>query len=140
MVEIKLIFSVVGASLNPLSLSEVIKIAATRYWFKDDVIPNRAKLIRRKETCWEYAFDVLNTLDVNEVTGMFLLKFDSVLEALALYINGNNLESKLSLVVKMYGETPAVQFDKEFLKKIAQINAELEIDLYMIDENDKSDV
>ncbi|MGE0931757.1 DUF4279 domain-containing protein [Peijinzhouia sedimentorum] len=135
MTKIKLIFEIFGDLLNPNSFTEITKLSPTSFWFKGDAIPNRKLGLTRKETCWEYSFDFIHTLYFDDVANLFIQHFSPYLEDIVKYIEENNLETKVDVVVEIINdEKPTLSFDKKFMNLIVKMNGEIDIDLYYMNE------
>lgn len=135
MTKIKLTFAIFGDLLNPKLFTEIVKLSPTSFWFKGDAIPNRKPGLTRKETCWEYSFGFIHTLFFDDVTNLFVQHFNQHLEDIIKYINKNNLETKIDVIVEIINdEKPALSLDKDFISLVVKMNGEIDIDLYYIDE------
>lgn len=135
MTKIKLIFAIFGDLLNPNLFTEIAKLPPTSFWFKGDSIHNRKLDLTRKETCWEYSFDFVHTLYFDDVANLFIQHFGPYFENIVKYIEENDLETKLDIVVEIVNdEKPAISFDKDFMDLVVKMNGEIDIDLYYINE------
>jgi hypothetical protein len=133
MTKIKLIISIFGDLLNPKIFTEIAKLSPTSFWFKGDPIPNRKPGLTRKETCWEYSFNFIETLFFDDVNHLFVHHFNQHLEDIAKYIKENNLETKVDVVVEIINdEKPSISFDKKFMDLVVKMNGEIDIDLYYL--------
>jgi hypothetical protein len=122
--------SVSGENFSPKNFSNDIGLLATNSWSKNDPIPNRANIVR-KDSAWLYQIGPIEDLKIDELTSVFIEVFYPVREKLMSNLLTNNLSMKCDLVVEIYdGEKPSVFFDHEFIKTIADLKAEIDIDLY----------
>ncbi|MGM9508115.1 DUF4279 domain-containing protein [Larkinella sp. GY13] len=129
---IKLVFSIFGDLLNPLSFSELTGLNPSSTWLKGDTVSNRINLFR-KETCWTYSSEYIETLYLEELLENFFQKFRANLPKVADYIKINNLETKVDIVVEIVNdEKPSLSFSKHFLDLVVKINGEIDIDLYYL--------
>lgn len=134
MTKIKLIMTVYGDLLDPHYFSKLVKITPTSFWFKGDSIPNRKINLVRKETCWEYSSEFLETLFLEDLTISISDKFNPSIEKISNYITKNFLETKIFLVIEIINkETPAIFFSKEFLEFVTKMNGEIDVDMYVLD-------
>jgi hypothetical protein len=135
MTQIKFIYAVFGDLLNPNKFTEMIGINPTSFWYKDDIVPNRVNLLR-KETCWEYSLDFVQTLYLEDCINNFMGIFKSRVDQISHYIEQNELDAKLYIVVEFdeNDSLPALYFGKEFLNLLNKINCEIDIDLYNMTE------
>ena len=131
MTKIQLEFSIFGDLLNPQLFSETIKLSATSFWYKGDIIPNRKNNLTRKETCWQYSTGYVETLNLDDLFKPFIKKFSYRADIISIIARNNDLETKIDLVIKIdNNETPEVYFDKQFLALVTKLNCEIDIDLY----------
>jgi hypothetical protein len=139
MTKIKLIVAIYGDLLNPTEFSKVVDIQPTSYWFKDDVIrqihnPNTGEItdLKRKETCWEYSYEYIDTLFFGDISDLFVKQFTPNINEISDYISKNNLETKIYVVVEIENnETPALFFESSFLNLTSKMKGEIDMDLYI---------
>lgn len=133
MTNIRLIVAIFGDLLIPEEFSDIVKISPTSYWYKGDLIPGYEKKITRKETCWEYSFGNIETLDFEDISNLFMNCFRPKEEKVSQYINKNNLELKVYIVIEIIDdEKPAIFFNKDFMDLIVKMNGCIDMDLYYI--------
>ena len=138
--QIKVILSVFGDAFDPFSFSEYIKITPTDLWNKGDEIPQRNGLIRknnivplRKESTWEYSTEFVKTVFLNEVSEIIINKFSSKIPEISKYVQKKGLDVKIDIVVEIAdNQAPALTFGRNFIEFANQLEAEIEIDLYLI--------
>ncbi|AJA68733.1 DUF4279 domain-containing protein [Myroides odoratimimus] len=136
MTNFRLIYSIFGDNWNPRELTKAIGIIPTAYWKKGDRIDKyHPNVVLRKETNWEYSFRKTNTLLSEDVTEQFVELFSSKVDIIVKYINDNNLTSKLFIIPEIFpNQVPGIFFDKRLLNLLVKLNAEIDIDLYVINE------
>lgn len=126
-----MILTVFGDSLSPEKLNELLNISPTSTWKKGDKIVGRNNLFR-KESAWSYETDFVQTLYLQEVGEQFINVFDSGIYELKNFIEQNQLEAKIYIVIEIFNEEkPALYFNKELLAMINTLNAEIDMDMYM---------
>ena len=131
---IKLTFSIFGDDFDPHLVDNIMKIENTSYYKKGEVIANRNNLVR-KETNWQYSEGFVETLFLDELTDDFVDLFVKKVE-LQQFINQYNLETKLEVILEIVDdEKPSLSFNKKFLHFINRINAEIDIDMYLLNSN-----
>jgi hypothetical protein len=96
---------------------------------KGDNVPGKS--IKRNKSCWRVSTGYQESLDVNEqlneIMKLFQEKSDKLIELMHLY----NFEIMISIVINIEdNQKPAIYFDKQSIRFICQINAEIDIDLY----------
>lgn len=129
--QINVYFSLFGDEFPIDDITEKLKITPTEIYKKGDLIPNRQTIRYRKETSWNLATGYQNSLDVNEqlrqIVGILQNKSSIIKEIKQDY----SLECKFYIVIIINdGNSPAFYMDKDLLKFIASIEAEIDIDLY----------
>ncbi|WP_410878871.1 DUF4279 domain-containing protein [Myroides sp. DW712] len=136
MTNFRLIYAIFGDSWDPKEFTDVIGITPTAYWKKGDKIDKyHPNVVLRKETNWEYSFGKTETLFSEDVTEQFVELFSSKVDTIVNYINENNLESKLFIIPEIFpNQIPGIYLDKRLLNLLVKLNAEIDIDLYVISE------
>ena len=126
--QIKIIFSVFGDMFNPSDFTKNIGINPHEVGIKGEEIK---KGLLRKESSWEYTIGFIETVFLDDVSSIYLEKFENKAHDIRKYIDHNNLEAKIFVVAEMDDqETPALFFDRKFLNVIHQLNAVIDVDLY----------
>ena len=135
MTQIKIILAVLGDSLNPQKITEIMGLSPTSHWKKGDQVPNRKTGLLRKETCWEYSFGFIPTVFLEEASKGLIKALEPNLDLLVEYVAANKLEAKLDIVVEVHnGEKPSLFFGKKLLDAVARLNGEIDIDLYLLEQ------
>ena len=128
--QIKIIFSIFEDTFNPIDFTEYIRIQPSNYHIKGDEIPNRNGLLR-KESAWNYTTGFIQTLFFEDVAKIYLEIFENKINDIKDYVDRHELEVKIYVVVEIGDEeTPALYFDKPFLKTVHRLNAVIDIDMY----------
>lgn len=141
--QIKLILVIFGDFLTPDEITNLTKINPTNSWVKGDLIPHHKGLIRkdnkiltRKESAWEYSTGFVQTLDFENVSNQFETMFRDKNLLLKKYINENGLDVTLNIVVEIADEEkPSIHFNKKIIELCNDINAEIDIDMYLLNNN-----
>lgn len=135
MTKIKLILAIYGDLLDPQHFSKLSKITPTSFWLKGDIISKYKTKPTRKETCWEYSSEFMDLLYLEELTNVLCKKFNPTIKETSDYIDKNNLETKLDIVIEIINpETPVLYFNREFIELIAKMKGEIDIDMYLLNE------
>ena len=126
---VKVVFSIFGDGFDPNSITDTLLITPTRIWFKGDII--RGDLIR-KETCWELATEYEESLDINDQIDQVKKLIQIQQEEIVKLIRQYNLECKLEVIINIENnEKPAIYLNKETVKFVYDLGAEIDIDLYI---------
>lgn len=133
MTKIKIVFTVYGDNLEPNEFSKLCKQVPSSFGFKGEQIKGRKVNLLRKETFWEHTIGFNNTFILENITKKFEKKFNPVIEEISMYLDNNNIESKVYVVVEFSKEEmPSLFLGQNFLNLISKIKAEIEFDLYCI--------
>lgn len=133
--KIKLEFIVFGELLNPELFNSQIGVDSTEYWKEGDLIPGNKLSIKRKETAWHYTIDFIETLNMEEVIKKFLEVFIDKVDLIKQYLDKYRIETKLNFIIEIWNEeSPSIYFEKKFLHLVNELKADIDIDLYYIDE------
>ena len=130
--QIKVILSIFGDEFLPENLTQLLNISPSKSWIKGDKVHDRNNLYR-KESSWDYEIGFVQTLFLDEVYNMLLTVFENNINALKNYITENNLEVKIYIVIEIYDEEkPSIYFERRFLIFLNELNAEVDMDMYML--------
>ena len=125
--QLRLYLSIFGDGFDINTLSRIAGLSPTDSWYKGE-----QRRIVRPETCWEYDFggyQVSN--DLGEFTEKFKALFSPNADAIAEFIQENDLESKLMIVAYMNkDDMPALYLDKETIRLLGRFNGWIDIDGY----------
>ncbi|MEB2302118.1 DUF4279 domain-containing protein [Lysinibacillus xylanilyticus] len=129
--QVMVYFSLYGDAFPIDDVTGKLGVTPTEAYKKDDLIPNRSTVCYRKETSWDLGTGYQVSLDVNN-------QFQQIIDKLqnkSLIINdikeAYTLECKFFIaVIIKEGNTPALYLDKDIIKFAANIEAEIDVDLY----------
>jgi len=127
--EIKINLVFFDFSMSPDDLSQKLGINATSTWRKGDqgiTVP-----IRKKTNGWELSSGLDKSTDFEKHIDALLAKIRPHKQQ---FIEmGKVLSPVLSFVVYSYdGARPSMGFSKEAIQELAELNAEIDIDLYVL--------
>ncbi|CAM4274726.1 DUF4279 domain-containing protein [Saccharibacillus endophyticus] len=126
---VKVEFSIFGEQFDPKILTQTLLITPTRTWFKGD--PIRRDLVR-KETCWELSTDYEESLDINDQINKVKALIQDQKDKVVQLIKQNNLECKFEVVINIENNIkPAMYLNKDTIKFIYDLGAEIDFDLYL---------
>lgn len=133
--------SVFGDDFDPSDLTDAIGIQPTHTHRKGDIIPLQKGIyvkpgtppLRRKEDAWDYDLGHIHTIDSDEISDIIEETFRDKISTLNEFVKQRDLLVKLFVVLKIDPEqTPAVGFKPSFVKMLGDLNAEIDMDLYVI--------
>jgi hypothetical protein len=122
-------FTLTGVDLNPDDVTSKVGIQPTKTWLKDDPISPKAT-IRYQQNGWTLRSHLEASDDLEEHFRVVLNQLNQgwqpLVELCSIY------EAEFSGVIYTSGDRPAIHFDKELLKAVLQLNAEIDVDLYVL--------
>lgn len=123
-------FTILGDNLNPQEVTEILNIQPQKQWVKGDGIPR--KEYKRKDSCWVISTGYEESLDINVQISKVVKLIEQKIIHLRRLKEVYNLEFIFSIVVNIENnQKPAMYFNRELLEFVNQINAEIDIDLYI---------
>lgn len=129
--KIRIDFSVFGESFNPNELTRLVDIIPTSTGLKGQLIPNRN--ITCKECAWDYSTGPRETLQFDDLSTQVVTLFKNKISIINDFVAQHNLSIKIFVVIEIQQkQPPSLYLDKEFLMFVNNINAEIDMDLYII--------
>ncbi len=124
--------TIFGKKFNTEKLTKILQVSPTKYWQKWEINIDNTKGPARHETSWQYSTWEIETYDFENVANMILDLFESKVSIISNFVNENNLSTKLYIVPIVENQiTPALYFNKRLLKFLYDLNAEVDIDMYV---------
>lgn len=135
--EISVSFNLTGLDFNPDDLTNKLCINPTKIWRIGDLIHPKT-ILKRKENGWS----LQSQLDKDHLLEEHIKYILNQLESQSNFLQeicGKNY-GELSCVIYAIGEErPSIHLDQDIIKKVHQLNCEIDIDLYFLpDEIDKN--
>ncbi|BAS58251.1 DUF4279 domain-containing protein [Leptolyngbya boryana CZ1] len=131
--EVYVEFSLTGIDLNPEDITSKVGIEPTKTWLKDELISPKGQ-IRYKQNGWKLRSHLEASDDLDEHFRVILQQlrqgWQPLIELCSVY------EAEFCGVIYTSGERPAIHFDRELLKAVLQLNAEIDVDLYVLPDHD----
>lgn len=128
MTSIKLTFIVYGDIFDVDEFSKIIGKSPTDFAYKNDIL----KFRRSTETFWEYSFQEVVSLYIEESITLFENIITPSLEDVSSFIQKNNLTSKMLFKIKTNKElSPAIVFSNNIINLLNKINGWIDLDLYI---------
>jgi hypothetical protein len=129
-------FILTGINFNPEEITSFLGIAPTKTWRLGDQI--QTSLLTYKHDGWLLSTGEEESLDLNNqlrsVIDQLKPHFSKIKEVCARL----NLEAEIGFAVYVEnGETPALHFDKDIVQIAADLNAEIDIDLYVFSSSEE---
>ncbi|MFE1746281.1 DUF4279 domain-containing protein [Coleofasciculus sp. H7-2] len=127
--EISAAFTLTGFDFNPEEITAKVGIIPTKIWKVGDLIHPKAG-IRRKRNGWSLESKLEKSAELED-------HIKSVLEQiqpgwLPMVEISSRYEAEIDCVVYVRGQVPAIHFDKDIVEQAAKLNAEIDVDLYVL--------
>lgn len=123
-------FSLTGIDLNPEDVTSKVGIQPTKTWLKDELISPKAR-IRYQQNGWRLRSQLESSNDLGEhfraVLEQLKQGWQPLIELCSIY------ETEFCGVIYTSGDRPAIHFDREILTAVLQLNAEIDVDLYVLE-------
>lgn len=114
--------------LMSMTFSKIIGKSPTDFAYKNDIL----KFRRSTETFWEYSFQEVVSLYIEESITLFENIITPSLEDVSSFIQKNNLTSKMLFKIKTNKElSPAIVFSNNIINLLNKINGWIDLDLYI---------
>lgn len=128
---VEVALKLVGKGFVPEDVTAAVQLTPTRSWRSGDRI-QQSKLTR-KDDAWLFGFPRQEIDDLDICVSKLL---DAVEPHKGEIINAMrrfNLKSEISLAIYLRGETPSSFFAAKTIRRIADIEASLDLDLMLVD-------
>lgn len=130
--EIYAYFSLIGIDLDPEEITAKVGIKPTKTWRVGDLVSPRAT-IRKKYSGWSVYSQVENSIHLEDYIKSVLEQLQpgwrSLVELCKVY------KAEISCVIYYRsGSVPAIHFDKYLVEMAHQLNAEIDVDFYVLPE------
>ncbi len=130
--EILASFTITGLDFEPQNITNKLGVVPKKTWITGDLIHPKGT-IKRKHNGWVIESKLSkNNAHEDHIKSLFeqLQPVWTIVQEI-----GHNYDTEISCVIYTDGEVPAIHLDQEIINKINQINAEIDIDLYVLPEN-----
>ncbi len=130
--EILVYYRIIGEDLDPLHVSEVTGLAPSKTWRLGDPVTPTPGTLRMKHHGWRVDSQLLPAADLEEQIAAVLERLRPAWPALQKL--GGQFDAQIVCVVRSYGgDRPPISLGKGIVKRIADLSASIEVDLYMFD-------
>lgn len=139
--EIKVKLSIYGDTFDPKELTDLLQIQPTHTQIKGEKIPLEPglKSIPDRpepvyiETLWSYSTPYMRTCDSEDVSIIIEEVIRNKVSLIKSFVNQNNLGVVLSVIPYIdKRSTPSIHFSNTFLKMLSDLNADIDIDMYVV--------
>ncbi len=127
--EISASLSFTGLNFDPQSITKELGIIPTKTWKLGDLIHPKAT-VTRQHNGWFLESQLSKNYELeNHIKSLFeqLKPVWDIVQQMS-----HNYDTEISCVIYTDGEIPTIHLDQEIINKSNQINAEIDIDLYIL--------
>ena len=129
--ELSVQFTLRGVDLNPDDVTRLLGLQPTEAWRVGDRITAIRVPRFFSDSAWRLHSGLPDTTDLEEQVKSLLDRLEPVWDV-AVEL-GKKHYAEFSCVVYSYGgDRPAISFDNEVIKRLAELNATLDVDLYIL--------
>lgn len=116
--------------LNPEFITERLNLTPTESWMKGDDI--EGKIHKRKETCWSVSTEYEESFDINDQLSKLIAVLQDKKDILIELKKQCDMKFIIEIIVRVRKEeTPAMYFEREIITFINDLQAVIDIDLYI---------
>ncbi len=131
-VEIEASLTLTGENLIPDEISALLDKVPTKIWKTGDLISPRSTL-RRKQNGWSLSSNVEDIYYLESHVKSIFEKLRSSWESLVNLCHLYDAEISCVVYVDVGDSVPAIHFDQDTIQKVAELNAEIDVDLYYLE-------
>ena len=132
-VEIEASLTLTGENFIPDEISALLDKVPTKTWKTGDLISPRSTL-RRKHNGWSLSSNVEDIYyleaHVKSIFEQLRSSWESLVDLCHLY----DAEISCVVYVDVGDSVPAIHFDQGTIQKVAELNAEIDVDLYYLED------
>ena len=129
--EVYAAFILTGSDLDPDQITAQLGITPSRTWRTGDLVMERAS-IRHKNNGWSVKSDIPMSEDLEEHVEMVLQRLKPAWKSLRKL--STRYTALIDCVVYSHGGArPAIFFNKDVIKRISELNAEIDVDLLIFE-------
>lgn len=128
--QVRISFIITGVGVNPVDITSYIGVKPTETWHAGDRIQESE--LKCKYDGWCLSSDREDSLYLDEQVQSILNKIQPHTTKIKQLCNKLNLKIEVACAVYIENnEIPSIHFDEEIVKIIADLRAEIDIDLYI---------
>lgn len=135
--EVYATFTVTGSNFDPADITAKVGVQPTKTWFQGDLISPTAK-IRYQHNGWSLKSSLQGSDELGDHVKALLEQLQMGWQPLTEICA--DCEAEISCVIYTAGDRPAIHFDRVILDQLDQLNAAIDVDLYVVPEESLSSV
>ena len=129
MAEIKIYLTLIGDDLDPDIITKTVGLQPTEVRDKNEILGN-GRLFSHCE--WGIESELIRTEDLSDIPDSFLRILPCGSEVLLNLAHEFNAQWNILILIRVTESFPAVYFSPEFVKKAADIEATVGLDVYLL--------
>src|SRR5947207_9065115 len=118
-----------GSGYDPDEITQQVGVTPTDTWRLGERIQNTA--LRHKHDGWSFSTGLQESFDLSQQVRTLLDQLQPYFAALTNCCRRWSLEAEIECVIYAEGQIPAIHFDPDDVKRIAELGAEIDVDLYV---------
>lgn len=127
---VKAEFLIFSDELQPSVVTEKLEMTPTQSWIKGDDI--KGKSYKKKDTCWIISTEYEESMNINNQLSKLMILLQGKKEMLIQLKEIYEMKYVFEIIIKVRNEeTPAMYFERDCIKFINDIQAVIDIDLYV---------
>lgn len=127
-----------GSGFDPDKVTQHVGVVPTKTYRMGEQI--QKTLLRQKYDVWSFSTGLQESLDLCHQVHALLDQLQPYLPTLATVCQRWHLDAEIECVIYAEGQIPAIHFNLDDIKRIAELGAEIDVDLYYLPtDGDESD-
>lgn len=122
-------FTLTGPSFDPAEVTRRIGLEPTKTWKTGDRV--QGTQILRKHSGWVWAMPREESLDLGKQIAALLEQLGPFVSRINEVRHELGLGAEISCAIYIEGQTPAVHFDRSVMSLASQLEAEIDLDIYV---------
>ena len=135
--EISVSFELKGRELDPEEITALLGIIPTKTWRVDDLVHPKAG-VRRKSNGWSLKSNLDKSVDLDEQIKSIFEQLQPSWQCLVEICQ--RYDAMINCAVYGYKYIPSIYFDKHIVRKTAELNAEIDVDIYYLPNDQDNDL
>ncbi|MEA5470216.1 DUF4279 domain-containing protein [Spirulina sp. 06S082] len=127
-------FTVLNFDCDPDEITAFVGVTPSKVWKKGDLIyPNAS--VSHKQNGWTIKSELDNSIELSKHIEVVLNKIEDNWQSFVKICCKYYAELECTIYIYDEDNRPTISFDKKLVKKLAQLNAEIDVDLYILSED-----
>ena len=127
-------FKLTGADFDPDEVTRRVGLEPTRTWRAGDI--RRPGATAAKISCWSLYTDLEQTWDTDRHIAQVIDLLRPHIQSINAVRKELRLEAEFACVLYIRSKRPALHFDRAILDVVDALDAEIDVDIYVLPEHD----